>query len=174
MRLIFVQPYRFIDLIWIKVGVPIRIQLAVGLVLRATHNASVRHGGLKAVEIVEEQTHTLFVAYFVNILRKLCEVLKNLLVFVDSNTDLLRRVWAPWPARGNEHGASLLKTLICYHLTSFIDLTELIIILDEILNVIALVVLMTAFGVFLLVRIHIWARSGWNNVPVFFKIQIVT
>ena len=65
-------------------------------------------------------------------------MLKNLLIFVDSNTDLLRRVWAPWPARGNEHEASLLKTLICYHLTSFIDLTELIIILDEILNIIAL------------------------------------
>jgi len=99
-------------------------------------------------------------------------VLKNLLVFVDSNADLLRRVWSlSRDVRGNEHRPPLLETLICYAFTSLMDLTELSIILDEVLHIIALLVFIAAFRVFVLI---LDARSDWNNVSVFFKIEIVT
>ena len=86
---IFVLPNRFIDLVRIKVGIPIRIHMTVGLILGATHYASVRHRRLKTIKIVKEQAHTFFVSYFVNVLRKLCKVLEKLFVFINSNANLL-------------------------------------------------------------------------------------
>ena len=164
--IIFVLSNRPIDLIGVKMSVPVRVQVAIGLVLRTADNTSVGHGRLKTVEIIKQQAHAFLVAYFVNILRELGKVLEDLLVFVDSNADLLGGVRSFWLVRGDEHRSSLLEALVGDHLTGLMDLAELSIVLNEVLHIVTLVMLVTTFRVLFLVL----DRSNWHYVSIFFKI----